>query len=341
MAIRFMASPAILAIAYMCGGCGNAVSTATEAEPQTTGPGCTDADGDDCEKTDGEGPDTEEGPTKFVVKLGERTTEATKKPWSSWWYPLWQDTLFKGKNGELSTLEKYDTYNATYGRRRTAAAAYERDNVYDPRAASWSGRCDAWALASILEPEPKRTIQQGNLTFTVGDLKALLLETYEKVPRLPLVGARFNGEWNDVYDDVAPDDLHRVLEQELFQKRRAFIIDEDAGPEVWNEPAWKAITRIERDANKEDVVHVHTWLFLASPHVEDRNFVGTIEDSREYTYDLIGHWDGDDFQVKKGRWTDRSQWDHPDYAIVIPERVQRGSFNPQIYPDAVDRILGR
>jgi hypothetical protein len=280
----------------------------------------------------------------YWVTSGERTGEAKRKPWSSWWYPLWQDTLFQGKNGEPSTLEKYDTWNAQLGGRfglsPTTAAQYERTQIYDPRAASWAGLCDAWALAAILRPEPTAPVKRGEIVFSVSDQKALLLKTYEKVPKMALVGTRFNGEWDDVYADVNPQDLHKVIEEELLGRRRAFIIDEDAGPEVWNEPAWKAITRIERDAKKDTIAHVRTWLFLASPHVDDPNFVGRIDDTREYTYDLTGKWADNRFGVTGGEWTDRSQWDHPDYVILVPDNVQRGSFNPQIKAESVDRIVG-
>ncbi|MRG93897.1 hypothetical protein [Polyangium spumosum] len=274
----------------------------------------------------------------YWVEKGERTAEVSRKPWSSWWYPLWEDTLFQGKNEELSTLEKYDAWAAKFANTRTAAAAYERKELYQPRAASWSGLCDAWALASILEPEPTRSVKHGEITFTVADQKALLLKTYEKVPPLKLVGSRFDGEWDDVYEDVLPHELHGIIETELIGRKRAFIIDNDAGPEVWNEPAWKVITRIERDADDEEVAHVRTWLFLASPHVEDKDFVGMIEDTREYTYDLQGKWQGERFGVSSSAWTDRSQWDHPDYAIVVPDRIPRGSHNPHIRAQFVDRI---
>jgi len=277
----------------------------------------------------------------YWVEKGERTAQASRKPWSSWWYPLWEDTLFQGKEGELSTLEKYDAWAEKYANQRTSAAAYERKELYQPRAASWSGLCDAWALASILEDEPRRGVQHGEMTFTVGDQKALLLKTYEKVPPLTLVGTRFDGEWDDLYEDVSPHELHRVLETELIGRKRAFIIDNDAGPEVWNEPAWKVITRIEKDEDDAEVAHVRTWLFLASPHVDDRNFVGMIEDTREYTYDLKGKWQGERFGVSSSAWTDRSQWDHPDYAIVIPDRIPRGSHNPHIRSELVDRIRRR
>jgi hypothetical protein len=339
MAIRNRMSSGILMIILLSAGCNEPIASSIRGNGEDT---CTDAGEPGCSA--GGGNDLlEEGnatPTSYYITAGERSAEATKKPWSSWWYPHWQDTLFQGKNGELATLEKYDAF-ALRINRRTTAAAYERANLYDPRAVSWSGLCDAWAIASILEPEPTTIVRHGELSFRVGDLKALILKTYEKIPPLTNIGQRFNGEWNDVYADVLPDQLHHVIETELIGKHRAFIIDEDAGPEVWNEPAWKVTIRVERVEGQANIARVQTWLFLASPHVDDRDFVGILDDSREYTYDLKGEWEGDRFHVKSGQWTNRSQWDHPDYAIVLPERIERGSFNPQIDPAVVDLIRRR
>ncbi len=342
MAIRECMSSGVFITLFACTGCNEPIASTTS---NTVEDPCATSGGNDC-PTDG-GTDSNEStradattPKTYYIPVGERSAEAQKKPWSSWWYPHWQDTLFQGKNNDLSTLEKYDAF-AAHVNRRTTATEYERASLYDPRAVSWSGLCDAWAIASIMEPEPVKPLRKGDILFRVGDLKALVLKTYEKIPPLTAIGQRFNGEWNDVYADVSPNQLHHVIETELIGKRRAFIIDEDPGPEVWNEPAWKVTTRIERVENEPTLARVHTWLFLASPHVDDRDFVGTLDDSREYTYDLEGVWDGDRFQVKSGRWTDRSQWDHPDYAIILPERIQRGSFNPQIDPAIVDLIVDR
>ncbi|MDI1442969.1 hypothetical protein [Polyangium sp. 6x1] len=359
MAIRIVTTSTILAIGLVGAGCGTGgffgdgqpdCEQTGDCPDNTGGQGGGGGSGTGGSGTGGSGTggsdtggggSTSVGQPLYWVEKGERTAEATKKPWSSWWYPLWEDTLFQGKNEEPSTLEKYDAWAKEFENTQTSAAAYERKELYQPRAASWSGLCDAWALAAILEPEPTRPVKRGELTFSVADQKALLLKTYEKVPPLKFVGSRFNGEWDDVYEDVLPHELHRVLETELIGRKRAFIIDEDAGPEVWNEPAWKTITRVEQDPKDKSVAHVRTWLYLASPHVEDRNFVGMVEDTREYTYDLKGKWQGDRFGVSSSAWTDRSQWDHPDYVILVPDRLARGSHNPQIRAEFVDRIRGR
>lgn len=335
MAIRYTIPSGVFTASIVALGCNEPIASTTITSVHGT---CADAGEENC-PTDG-GDDSivdDKNETNYVITAGERSAEAKRKPWSSWWYPHWQDTLFEGKMNELAPLQKYDAFALTLNR-RTSAAAYERSSLYDPRAVSWSGLCDAWAIASVMEPEPARMLSHGQLLFRVGDLKALLLKTYENIDPLTIIGDRFNGEWDDEYADVAPNLFHEVVETELIGKKRAFIIDEDPGPEVWNEPAWKVMTRVSRVEGSPDIARVQTWLFLASPHVEDRDFVGTHEDSREYTYDLEGVWEGEKFRVKSGQWTERSQWDHPDYVIKLPDTIKRGSFNPHIDPELVDKI---
>jgi hypothetical protein len=289
----------------------------------------------------GGGSSTSQDKPLYYVQAGEQQAEATKTPWSSWWYPVWDDALFQGKNGEMSPLEKYDAYAREFMAQPTKAAEVERTQIHDARAVSWAGLCDAWAIASVLEPEPTRPLRNGTLTFSVGDQKALLLKTYENVPGLQSVGKRNDGKWDDDFEDVYPQFLHAVIMSELIEKRKAFIIDDDAGPEVWNAPAYRVITDVTRDPANDKVVHVRTYLFTASPHVDDVNFVGTKEVTHQYTYDLTGAWEGTRFGVRGGQWTDRSRWDHPDYAIILPAHVQRGSLNKEIRVDIVDRILHR
>lgn len=349
MASRVAFSCALVALCALQAGCGG---TGSADGDQLAGSGpnddgnCLESD-EGCAGSDGEGGETPNNPEDppaqilYYVEEGEITAEASRKPWSSWWYPIWETTMFEGEEGQLSPLEKYDAFSRKILNRPTIAASIERNDFYDPRAETWAGLCDAWAIASIMEPEPKSARQYGEIRFEVGDQKALLLKTYENISKLPLIGDRFDGAWDDEYADVAPHLLHQVIADELVGRRRAFLIDQDAGPEVWNAPAFRVISQIERDAEDEELVHVRTWLYIASPHVDDHNFVGTIEETHEYTYDLEGTWEGDRFGVRSGVWTDRSRWDHPDYAIKLPAELKRGSFNKAIDVKTVDLILGR
>jgi hypothetical protein len=280
-------------------------------------------------------------PSQLIVTEGEFTAEAAMKPWSSWWFPMWDDFLYAERSGVLSPLQKYDAYSNQFFNKTTSAAAHERDRAESEHPESWAGLCYAWALASIMEPEPQTPLNYGDLRFEVGDLKALLLKTYEAVKDVRMVGDRNDNEWDDVYADVAPNYFHQVLAMELFQNKRPFIIDRDPGHEIWNMPVYKATTKISRDQKNRNVVHVRTVIFVATPDVKEYDYVGTEATTREYTYDLQGKWRGNQFTVQGGSWTGNSRPDHPDFMILRPESVDRASLNPQIDIGIVDSILGK
>ncbi len=65
----------------------------------------------------------------------------------------------------------------------------------------WWGHCNAWAAAAILEPEPVRDATYGGQTWHVGDVKALLTESYMEV-NSAFYGSRV-GENNSGLSDAA------------------------------------------------------------------------------------------------------------------------------------------
>ncbi|MCM2322759.1 MAG: hypothetical protein NDJ90_05820 [Oligoflexia bacterium] len=285
----------------------------------------------------------------LVVAVGEGSAEASRRPWSSWWYPIRDTYLFEGTRANPAPLEKYDTYVLKTTGKAGAAAAFERERLYDPGASAWEGLCNAWAEASIMEAEPSAGATLNGISFGVGDLKALLVKTYEGFGGMRQYGQRFNGDRHGIYDDVFPDQFHRVLQAELFEMARPLIMDKDPGVPVWNTPIWMAQVRIERDPGDPGVVHVSTWLTGASPYVESYDFVGTLPVSYLYTYDLFGSDRGDGtFQVSYGLWTGRSIDDHPDFVSVLPldspdggetSRRARKSRNTELSREVVDGIL--
>jgi hypothetical protein len=266
--------------------------------------------------------------------------------------PSFLERFFYGSKAApapVSTLGKYDLVNGT------KAAEYARGK-YDPKAKLWEGLCDAWSLASILSPEPKNPVVVSangtDVEFTVADLKALQLMTYEAVDdsSLKYYGQKFTGNsegW--VYIDIFPEQFHRFLEVELFQNKRPFIMDHDPGVEVWNNPIFKANYTMEKIPNQPNAVFVRTWVYAAevSPEAQ-KNFVGTREVVREYNYILTGDLGPDgNLVVKSGYWVIGpdgvdSRKDHPDNLIrVDPEKIVRKSWNPEIDVKAVDSILER
>ncbi len=300
------------------------------------------------------------GPTVIPLNklpLKSHVAISSHKPWSSWWYPKREDFLFAKE--ENSTLGKYDSIrNLMYKRanRSTPGSAREfEQKSYNRNSAMWEGLCDAWAIASIVKPEPKRPVKFSanfsNLTFDIVDLKALLLKTFDAADEsnLRYYGQRFTGSANSwIYPDIFPEQFHRLMEEQLFNRKEPFIMDHDAGVEVWNIPVFKANYRMESIAEEPDSVLVRTWIYAAEPTLpNDKNFVGTRETIREYNYVLKGKKnENGDLVVTSGYWIKGSNGvdsrrDHPDYLIrvIAPEKLVRKSWNPEIDPQIVDKIL--
>lgn len=306
----------------------------------------------------------------LVVRSGKFAARSSHLPWSAWWYPAKDPYLFRrSDHSRLSPLEKYDLYMLKVHGVRTRAAEVEADRY--ERSGRWAsdsdGLCHAWSRAAIMEPEPadwmkpaevNRTISLGGVPFTIGDLKALLVKSYERVDKRALVtfGEPFRQQRGDDPDDLYPDQLHRVLQAQLFEKAQPFYMDDDAGIETWNSPVYRAVLEITNDATDPSVVHVRAALVLAKPvpgpsaqsdgagdPYEFTNLVGRLAVTKFYTYDLHGYPLSDGgFQVVFGLWTGNSVVDHPDFLTLMPGRdhpVQHVSLNEEIQTEKVLEIL--
>lgn len=296
-----------------------------------------------------------------ALPLESELVSATVKPWSSHWFPRADKDLFEDGRG-TSALEKYDLVRSTATGQESKAAAFEKGR-YDPDTARWEGLCDAWAIAAILFPEPVKPrnlrlnggyhrLENQRVSFGVGDQKALLLKTVEALPTdaLKIYGQKFLGDFeNWIYPDLLPQELHRFVEKQIFERRQPFVMDHDAGVEVWNEPVYKANYRISSVEGRSDAVFVRLWLYSAAPlRKEEKDRTGTKDVVREYNYFLYGKPDGQgNLVVESGEWAKGelvdSRRDHPDYVFVIsdPAAAKRHSRNPEIDASIVDQIIGR
>jgi len=277
---------------------------------------------------------------KLIVTEGDFTAESDTKPWSSWWFPRFEKTLFEdqGRN-KLSTLSKYDRFARKSGQRRADARNYEENNLYQENSALWVGLCDAWALASIMEEEPVRSVRKKGIHFNVKDLKGLLIKTYGKTDFKGHFGQRNDARWDHHYEDIFPDQFHKFFQVEMFKKKKPFLMDYDAGVEVWNVPVFKVKTKISADPQRNNVVVVKTFVWYASPFVREVAFVGIKPITKIYDYELHGRWTRRGFEVYGGQWIKQSRRDHPDFVMAKPSEVERGSFNKELDIDIVDKIL--
>ncbi len=279
------------------------------------------------------------------VRQGSYFAEAKVKPWSSYWFPHSDSSLYEpiGGSSELSPLQKYDQWAKKSKKTDTTAAAYEKSATENREADSWAGLCNAWSKASIMEKEPAfpKPVEVDGIKFSSFDLKALLIKTYDNTVGFQNFGKRFNGERNDDFNDISPDQFHRIVQTELFEKNKPFIMDRDPGIQVWNVPVFKAEVVIAQDPSNANVMHVRTTLGTAGTR-DDTGFIGTWQVNYEYFYDLFGVTLADgSFEVRAGAWTGASLDNHPDFVTVIPEKTVRQSDNPQLKTEWVDEILAK
>ncbi len=302
-----------------------------------------------------------------LLPLKSGVGQADIKPWSSWWFPKRDNSLFDDSRAEnatdyknLSTLTKYDLVKHSLTGENSTSSIYER-NLFNQNALSWEGLCDAWALAAISFPEPRHSVtmildrnDKAKVTFDISDLKGLLLKTLEAVEdnHFKYYGQKFTGQASGwIYPDIFPEQFHRFLEVQLFQNHKPFIIDTDQGVEVWSAPVYKANYIMNSIPNEPDSIFVRTWIYIADSikNKNDRSNIGTKEVIREYNYVLKGHRDeSGDLVITVGYWVKGpsgidSRQDHPDFIMVPPNRDQlvRKSWNPEIDIELVDKILSK
>ncbi|MFT5433949.1 MAG: hypothetical protein ACI9OJ_004661 [Myxococcota bacterium] len=114
----------------------------------------------------------------------------------------------------------------------------------------WWGHCNAWAAAAILEPEPRHSSEVDGITFTAGDVKALITETWMEL------NSSFFGSRNDFhgsedarkkinYNDVTPGGFHIFFSDQIANHDKSFVIDRYTGDQVWNQPVKAFRSKIE------------------------------------------------------------------------------------------------
>jgi len=263
--------------------------------------------------------------------------ESIKKPWASWWYPISEKTLFEGRN---SSLSKYDRLTGS------SSSSFERDELYYSGASAWEGHCDAWAIASLLHPEPTSELSVSGESLSVADQKALLIKMYDDadLSNYPKYGSAFGvGEAVETPEDIKPYDFLLFSIGELLIKKKPFIMDYDKGRAVWNVPVFSINLKAWKTSNSRYEIKV--TLGHSSPRVE-RNFVGTGKTDRIYRIRLDQNgsiiesgWVKESIE-KFGFDAIDSIVDHPDYLIPFPGELEPASRNIEIDDRTVLKLLG-
>jgi hypothetical protein len=195
------------------------------------------------------------------------TFQADTVPWSGYWWPKRAGGVATGigYNWSPAPLEKYDL--ATVGRKDGPATEFGLSRYYDPNALPWEGLCFAVGAASILEKEPVHKGIYGNVTFLVGDKKALLTVAYD--------GALYNN-----YRIRNPSDFHGMLEEFISRQKIPILVDLGTDGEIWYYPVFKYQTDYTQAGNTR---HYTTTIYYASNAVSP-DHVGTVVTSSTYFY---------------------------------------------------------
>ncbi|MBM4371191.1 MAG: proprotein convertase P-domain-containing protein, partial [Deltaproteobacteria bacterium] len=128
---------------------------------------------------------------------------------------------------------------------------------------TWWGLCHAWVPAAILAAEPKHDVTINNVTFTVSDIKALLIAMYDK-SAAHMLGGRCNDfeikrdeqgrPLNENCRDTNAGSFHVVITNMLGKMKRAFAEDRTIGYQVWNQPILGYEIRKEQEIPETEVM---------------------------------------------------------------------------------------
>ena len=267
--------------------------------------------------------------------------EIKPAPWSGDWWSRKKGFIFKGWPGHSpGPFEKYDAYVQSRTGKNPGAVAWEsdiRNNHYNPKAENCEGHCNGWAAASILSPEPKRVNVRNGIQFTPGDQKGILSEQYMNT-YCTFYGNRNWERPGDDYDDIYPDEFHRVLMQYIASGKSAMIADTSADRMVWNFPLYKFESTWTTGWFDDSKLKVTTTCYFVDDNVAPE-FVGTKWFAHRYTYNLFLDGNGN---VVSGEWTGDSRKNHPDFLWVptgdAPNPPNGNLENPRIDPRFVKEI---
>ncbi len=252
---------------------------------------------------------------------------AHRIPWSGYWWPKTYGELVRGYTNQPSPLAKYDAYIKGYFPGPTMKMGEEL--TYNPNAPAWHGYCDAWAAASILEPEPSAAGTLLGIPFNVGDKKGLLTAYYGNNYSVVMYGSRYTGPGSDS-NDIYPGGVqgfHQTLINYIAYQGLPIVIDIDPGVEVWNYPVYRYVMEWTDVGTSR---YVTTTVWMADNGVSP-DFVGTVFQTRTYTYVLDIDANGE-LLDSPGRWTGDSINNHPDF-MWFPTSV--GNTHPYLDRDAV------
>ena len=236
-----------------------------------------------------------------------------KRPWSGYWLPFRDRSLYEGKNsplGKMDQIVQYLGYDSNI-----AETQKKTFGIY--AADGWEGLCDAWALAAVSSPEPKKSRNVYGINFSVADLKALLTFTHAKYPYIQYgITYRGDADTDGTYQDLKPEAFHQVVTKVLGEQKRAIVVDETAGVEIWNKPLYSYRWRITKDPEYDFAYLVKAFPLLVKQRESNSSSLTSIDDTLAPIYNYRLYVDKSvkkdgKFRVIAGQWLGKSRAHHP------------------------------
>ncbi len=261
--------------------------------------------------------------------------------------------------------------------------------------ANWEGYCNGWSAYSTTDPHgaPLRDVrvrfesgvpiecvadEEGCVLFRMADIEALMIGVYFDDGARMIGGTCWESTWerdplgrplNRDCRDVNPADFHVITTNFLARgvdgRRRPFIVDHVAGPDIWNFPVVRfesrygerldraaglaricpaGVTCNAQDEFEEDtaqLIEVHTTYYMASDDVGSEQLrlqaherhIDVLEVPVQYLLEL----DASD-RIVGGHWLGASIDNHPDI-VWYSESHRSSREQPNDTNGAWDRPL--
>lgn len=257
--------------------------------------------------------------------------ESERRPWSGYWYSFRDFQLYTQQN---SPLGKFDQVLRNMG---------IQSNILDQEimrysgfnADGWEGLCDAWSLASVSTKEPLSGKIVAGVYFSPADLKALQTFSHLKYASTSYgLHYRGNSISDGTFQDLKPEAFHQLVVSVLGKERRALVVDDTSGVQVWNKPLYKYWWTIRKDPEIKDAYLVKAYAWYIKQRGSETNLATTSEDITVPNYNYRLYVDKNDqkngkYRVIAGQWVEHSFDHHPD-AVTYPHKFGSiGSHNSE------------
>ena len=262
-----------------------------------------------------------------------------KQPWNAYWWPYKRGGITRRwiSENEPSPIEKMDQVTGH------AQQGIDWEIQKHPANVDWGGQCDGYAIASVLEPEPRFPVLQNGVCFASGDVQGLLGAIYMG----DMTGQRVDVLGRDAFDgkregsDLTPALFHIALTNIMGREGQGLYMDIGKHGEIYNKPIASYSLKIKQYGDRLEVTTtLQIVRYFTEPSITAKD-AKLVTAPMTLTYEL--ELDSYGFiRTDRGEWTGASTDNHPS-SMKIPRGspVKLSTNNPFIDIDLVRTLAAR